>query len=67
MALLGTIALAGKIMRNSVILIKQIRHDIDAGHDRWHSITNATVDVVTRSCRLHWRRFCRRCSQRGSR
>ncbi|HDS1544059.1 MULTISPECIES: efflux RND transporter permease subunit [Stenotrophomonas] len=42
-ALLGTIALAGMIMRNSVILIDQIQQDIDAGHDRWHSIIDATV------------------------
>lgn len=42
-ALLGMIALAGMIMRNSVILIDQIQQDIDAGHDRWHSIIDATV------------------------
>ena len=42
-AMLGTIALAGMIMRNSVILIDQIQHDIDAGHDRWHAIIDATV------------------------
>nr|WP_312953481.1 efflux RND transporter permease subunit [Stenotrophomonas pavanii] len=42
-ALLGTIALAGMIMRNSVILIDQIQQDIDARHDRWHSIIDATV------------------------
>lgn len=42
-ALLGTIALAGMIMRNSVILIDQIQQDIGAGHDRWHSIIDATV------------------------
>ncbi|MBN7839041.1 efflux RND transporter permease subunit [Stenotrophomonas maltophilia] len=42
-ALLGTIALAGMIMRNSVILIDQIQQDIEAGHDRWHSIIDATV------------------------
>jgi multidrug efflux pump len=42
-ALLGTIALAGMIMRNSVILLDQIQQDIDAGHDRWHSIIDATV------------------------
>ena len=42
-ALLGTIALAGMIMRNSVILIDQIQQDIDAGHDRWHAIIDATV------------------------
>jgi len=42
-ALLGTIALAGMIMRNSVILIDQIQQDIDAGHDRWDAILDATV------------------------
>jgi len=42
-ALLGTIALAGMIMRNSVILIDLIQQDIDAGHDRWHAIIDATV------------------------
>ena len=42
-AMLGTIALAGMIMRNSVILVDQIQQDIDAGHDRWHAIIDATV------------------------
>ena len=42
-ALLGTIALAGMIMRNSVILIDQIQQDIDAGHDRWQAVIEATV------------------------
>ncbi len=42
-ALLGTIALAGMIMRNSVILVDQIEQDITAGHDRWHAIIDATV------------------------
>ncbi|GAB2496893.1 multidrug efflux RND transporter permease subunit MexK [Pseudoxanthomonas sangjuensis] len=42
-AMLGTIALAGMIMRNSVILVDQIQQDIDAGHDRWHAIIEATV------------------------
>jgi len=42
-ALLGTIALAGMIMRNSVILIDQIQQDIDSGVDRWHAIIDATV------------------------
>jgi len=31
------------IMRNSVILIDQIQQDIDAGHDRWDAIVDATV------------------------
>ncbi|KAF1688431.1 efflux RND transporter permease subunit [Pseudoxanthomonas taiwanensis] len=42
-AMLGTIALAGMIMRNSVILVDQIEQDIAAGHDRWHAIVDATV------------------------
>ncbi len=42
-AMLGTIALAGMIMRNSVILIDQIEQDIAVGHDRWHAIIEATV------------------------
>ncbi|MEN0105619.1 MAG: efflux RND transporter permease subunit [Pseudomonas sp.] len=42
-AMLGTIALSGMIMRNSVILVDQIEQDISAGHDRWHAIIDATV------------------------
>ncbi len=42
-AMLGAIALSGMIMRNSVILVDQIQQDIDAGHDRWHAIIDATV------------------------
>ena len=42
-AMLGTIALSGMIMRNSVILIDQIEQDIAAGHDRWHAVIDATV------------------------
>ncbi|MDD0841870.1 efflux RND transporter permease subunit [Pseudomonas sp. Gutcm_11s] len=42
-AMLGTIALAGMIMRNSVILVDQIEQDIAAGMDRWHAIIEATV------------------------
>ncbi|GAB3369943.1 efflux RND transporter permease subunit [Lysobacter rhizosphaerae] len=42
-AMLGTIALGGMIMRNSLILVDQIEHDIAAGNDRWHSIIEATV------------------------
>ncbi len=42
-AMLGTIALAGMIMRNSVILVDQIEQDIAAGNDRWHAIIEATV------------------------
>jgi len=42
-AMLGTIALAGMIMRNSVILVDQIEQDIAAGHARWDAIIDATV------------------------
>ncbi|MUV12774.1 efflux RND transporter permease subunit [Noviluteimonas gilva] len=42
-AMLGTIALAGMIMRNSVILVDQIEQDIKHGNDRWHAIIEATV------------------------
>ncbi|MBL8519192.1 MAG: efflux RND transporter permease subunit [Betaproteobacteria bacterium] len=42
-AMLGTIALFGMIMRNSVILIDQIEQDIAAGHDARHAIVDATV------------------------
>ncbi|MDZ4336146.1 MAG: efflux RND transporter permease subunit, partial [Pseudomonas sp.] len=41
-AMLGTIALSGMIMRNSVILVDQIEQDIAAGMDRWHAIIEAT-------------------------
>ncbi|MBA1203762.1 efflux RND transporter permease subunit [Pseudomonas capeferrum] len=42
-AMLGTIALAGMIMRNSVILVDQIEQDISAGLDPWQAIIEATV------------------------
>ncbi|MEP7154905.1 MAG: efflux RND transporter permease subunit [Betaproteobacteria bacterium] len=42
-AMLGTIALFGMIMRNSVILIDQIEQDIAAGHSPFAAITDATV------------------------
>jgi multidrug efflux pump len=42
-ALLGTIALFGMIMRNSVILIDQIEQDIRQGESRWNAIVGATV------------------------
>ncbi|WP_297842792.1 efflux RND transporter permease subunit [Pseudomonas sp.] len=42
-AMLGTIALSGMIMRNSVILVDQIEQDITAGLDPWHAIIEATV------------------------
>ncbi len=42
-AMLGTIALSGMIMRNSVILVDQIEQDIAGGLDQWHAIIEATV------------------------
>jgi multidrug efflux pump len=42
-AMLGTIALFGMIMRNSVILVDQIEHDIGEGHRPWDAIIDATV------------------------
>ncbi len=42
-ALLGLIALAGMIMRNTVILVDQIDRDIAAGHTRYRAIVDATV------------------------
>lgn len=42
-ALLGTIAMFGIIMRNSVILIDQIEQDIAEGHSPWASIQRAVV------------------------
>jgi multidrug efflux pump len=42
-ALLGLIALAGMIMRNTVILVDQIDRDIAAGHGRYRAIVDATL------------------------
>lgn len=42
-AMLGTIALSGMIMRNSVILVDQIEQDIRAGLKPWQAIIEATV------------------------
>jgi len=42
-ATLGTIALGGMIMRNTVILVDQIEQDIAAGSDPWTAIREATV------------------------
>ncbi|EMY6495343.1 TPA: efflux RND transporter permease subunit [Acinetobacter baumannii] len=42
-AMLGTIALSGMIMRNSLILIDQIEQDRKAGHPTWEAIIDATV------------------------
>ena len=42
-AMLGTIALAGMIMRNTVILVEQIRQDQDAGIDPWIAVRESAV------------------------
>ena len=42
-AMLGTIAMFGMIMRNSVILVDQIEHDIAAGSRPWDAVVDATV------------------------
>jgi multidrug efflux pump len=42
-ALLGIIALAGMIMRNSVILVDQIEQDEKEGRDTWSAIIESTV------------------------
>ncbi len=42
-AMLGTIALAGMIMRNSLILVDQIEQDIRAGSEPADAIVDATV------------------------
>jgi multidrug efflux pump len=42
-ALLGLIALAGMIMRNTVIVVDQIERDIASGHGRHRAIIDATV------------------------
>ena len=42
-ALLGILALAGMIMRNSVILVDQIEQDQNAGLDVWSAIVESTV------------------------
>ncbi|WP_043201146.1 efflux RND transporter permease subunit [Paraburkholderia acidipaludis] len=42
-AMLGVIAMFGIIMRNSVILVDQIEHDIREGHKRFDAIVGATV------------------------
>jgi predicted RND superfamily exporter protein len=42
-AMLGTIALSGMIMRNSVILVDQIDQDKQAGHSDLEAIVDSTV------------------------
>jgi multidrug efflux pump len=42
-AMLGVIALAGMIIRNSVILVVQIDHDLEAGASLWNAIVESAV------------------------
>jgi len=42
-AMLGTIALSGMIMRNSVILVDQIEQDRATGIDAWQAIVESTL------------------------
>jgi len=42
-AMLGTIALGGMIMRNTVILVDQIRQDIDQGIAPWVAVRESAV------------------------
>lgn len=42
-AMLGTIALSGMIMRNAVILVDQISQDKAAGIEHWQAIVESTV------------------------
>jgi multidrug efflux pump subunit AcrB len=42
-AILGIIALCGMIMRNSVILVDQIRTEMEAGLDPWNAVLEAAV------------------------
>jgi multidrug efflux pump len=42
-AMLGVIALAGMIIRNSVILVVQIDHDVSAGASLWDAIVESAV------------------------
>jgi multidrug efflux pump len=43
LAQLGILALVGIIIRNSVILMDQIKRQLDAGETPWNAINNATV------------------------
>jgi multidrug efflux pump len=42
-AMLGTIALGGMIMRNTVILVDQIRQDMVAGQPAWQAVRESAV------------------------
>ena len=47
---LGLLALAGIIMRNSVILIDQIKQHINAGENQWEAIIGAAVTRFVPLC-----------------
>ena len=42
-AILGIVALSGMIMRNSVILVDQVRAEMEAGADAWSAVVEAAV------------------------
>jgi len=42
-AILGVTALSGMIMRNSVILVDQVREEIEQGLDPWNAVLEAAV------------------------
>jgi multidrug efflux pump subunit AcrB len=42
-AILGVIALSGMIMRNSVILVDQVRAEMAEGRDQWNAVVEAAV------------------------
>ncbi len=42
-AMIGSIALSGMIMRNSVILVDQIEQDLESGLPMWEAIVESTV------------------------
>lgn len=42
-SMLGTISLAGMIMRNSVILVDQIEQDLEEGLSQWDAVVESTV------------------------
>lgn len=42
-AILGVIALSGMIMRNSVILVDQVRSEMEEGRDPWNAVVEAAV------------------------
>jgi len=46
-AMLGMIALSGRIMPSSVILIDQVGQDIAADHDSFEAVTDATVRRIS--------------------